>query len=51
MRSDSELEKEHRKQLIQDIARLKGELQQIDLQIESEQRNLVAKGKQVGQVR
>uniref|UniRef100_A0ABM5ER10 HAUS augmin-like complex subunit 5 n=1 Tax=Pogona vitticeps TaxID=103695 RepID=A0ABM5ER10_9SAUR len=38
----SESEKERRKQLVQGIARLREELQQIDLQIESAQRELVA---------
>ncbi|XP_066495034.1 HAUS augmin-like complex subunit 5 [Tiliqua scincoides] len=42
MRGDSESEKECRKQLVQGIARLRGELQQVDLQIESAQRELVA---------
>ncbi|KAJ7304124.1 hypothetical protein JRQ81_011650 [Phrynocephalus forsythii] len=38
----SESEKERRKQLVQGIARLREELQQIDLQIESAQQELVA---------
>ncbi|KAJ6663727.1 hypothetical protein lerEdw1_009806 [Lerista edwardsae] len=41
-RSDSESEKEHRRQLVQGIARLRGELEQIGLQIESAQQELVA---------
>ncbi|CAI5781274.1 HAUS augmin-like complex subunit 5 [Podarcis lilfordi] len=40
--SSSESEKERRKQLVQDISRLRGELQQLDLQIESAQHELVA---------
>ncbi|XP_044278188.1 HAUS augmin-like complex subunit 5 [Varanus komodoensis] len=38
----SESQKERRKQLVSDIARLQGELKQIDLQIESAERELVA---------
>ncbi|XP_048355936.1 HAUS augmin-like complex subunit 5 [Sphaerodactylus townsendi] len=40
--SGSDSEKERRKQLAQGIARLRGELEQIDLQIESAQRQLAA---------
>ncbi|XP_063168091.1 HAUS augmin-like complex subunit 5 [Candoia aspera] len=40
--SSSESDKERRKQLIQAISRLKGEVQQVDLQIELAQRELVA---------
>nr|XP_056703420.1 HAUS augmin-like complex subunit 5 [Euleptes europaea] len=40
--SGSDSEKERRKQLVQGIARLRGELEQIDLQIKSAQRELAA---------
>uniref|UniRef100_A0A8D0H5F2 HAUS augmin-like complex subunit 5 n=1 Tax=Sphenodon punctatus TaxID=8508 RepID=A0A8D0H5F2_SPHPU len=40
--SSSESEMKRRRQLTQDIARLRGELQQLDLQIESAQRELLA---------
>lgn len=43
--SGSEPEQERRQQLAQGVARLCGELQQLDLQIETAQREVMADGK------